>query len=61
MAYEINAWVENGAPRLQILDADSHSVRLAWRGGDKRDSTSLFRELLLLSLMQQLQQTGQQT
>ncbi len=61
MSYEINAWVEDGAPRLQILEADSRTVRLAWRAAAARDGAAsaplktLFRELMLLSLTQQLQ------
>ncbi len=57
MSYAINAWVENGEPRLQILDVDSKTVRLAWRAGDTRYSPplqNLFKELMLLSLVQQL-------
>lgn len=57
MAYEINAWLEDGAPRLQILDADTHAVRLAWRADEVQGGglQPLFRELMLLSLVPQLQ------
>lgn len=60
MSYDIEAWLgKDGAPRLQIIDADSGSVRLAWgageRGGSDPALKGLFRELLLLSTLQRLE------
>ncbi len=62
MSYDINAWLEDGQPRLQIIDADSGAVRLAWqyRRPDPAPSEAeqylqqmavkaLFQELFLLS------------
>lgn len=60
MSYDIDAWLaEDGTPRLQIIDADSGSVRLAWGAGSSpmgRDPVvkGLFRELMLLSALQRL-------
>ena len=31
MSYEIQAWLDAGRPKLQILDADSGCVRMAWQ------------------------------
>lgn len=50
----INAHVQNGSPRLQILDAQSGHLRLAWQAEDAGSSAdadlhTLFRELMLLS------------
>ena len=30
----IDAWLENGEPRLRIVDAESGAVRLDWSGSD---------------------------
>lgn len=63
MSYDIDASLENGEPRLHIIDADSGAVRLAWHYRKKDlDETKhiqtyleevavkeLFRELFLLS------------
>lgn len=57
MGFTIDAWIDNGEPRLQVLDLDSNTVRLAWRASDARKDASLqelFKELMLLSLVQQL-------
>lgn len=57
MGFTIDAWIDNGEPRLQVLDLDSNTVRLAWRASDARTDASLqklFKELMLLSLVQQL-------
>lgn len=63
MSYDIEAWLDqDGAPRLQIIDADSGSVRLAWRSASRARSDArlkgLFRELLLLSALQRLDDTA---
>ena len=63
MSFDIDAHIENGQPALRILDADTHSVRLAWRcpscdeactGPDALALKQLFRELFLLSLLEKL-------
>ena len=62
MGYYINAWIENGAPQLQIIDAHSKSVCLSWsysvtnraKTDDKKEIQRLFRELLLLTCKQEV-------
>jgi len=68
MSYDINAWLEDGEPRLQIIDADSGTVRLAWcYRKPKKDEVDaehdlerlavkeLFQELFLLSSLRAMQ------
>lgn len=50
----IDADVQDGTPRLHVLDAQSGHLRLAWHAGQAGDSTEadlhmLFRQLMLLS------------
>lgn len=50
----IDADIQDGAPRLQVLDAQSGHLRLAWQAADDgssgdADLHALFRELMLLS------------
>lgn len=63
MSFDIEARIENGQPSLRILDADSHTVRLAWScpqceepctGPEGLALQRLFRELFLLSLLDKL-------
>lgn len=65
MSYRLNAWLDEGRPRLQVIDATSGAVRLAWRyqepnsdgqGKDasQRELKRLFRELMLLTVLQNL-------
>lgn len=53
MSYHIEAWLDKGEPCLEIVDADSSHVRLAWRAGtehsDRPAMHRLFRELMLIS------------
>jgi hypothetical protein len=57
MSYHINAWLEDGDPRLEIVDAHSKSVCMSWsyksRAGlesrDKNEIQRLFRKLILLT------------
>jgi hypothetical protein len=57
MSYYINAWLENGDPRLQIIDAQSKSVCVSWdylapknaENKDKNEIQRLFKELLMLT------------
>ncbi len=59
MSLSINAWLENGEPHLQILDAESERVCLSWRLSHEQETScgkealqKLFRELILLSVKQ---------
>lgn len=60
MSYHINAWLEDGHPRLEIVDAHSKSVCMSWsyksraglEGKDKTEIQRLFRELILLTCKQ---------
>lgn len=60
MSYHINAWLEDGDPRLEILDAHSKSVCMSWsyksreslERKDKTEIQRLFRELILLTCKQ---------
>lgn len=57
MAYDIKAWLDReGSPRLEILDAESGTLRMAWDAREHRSQAikSLFHELMLLSLRDQL-------
>ena len=62
MSYHINAWLEDGDPRLEIVDAHSKSVCMSWsyksRAGlerkDKAEIQRLFRELILLTCKQMI-------
>lgn len=53
MGYDINAWLDSdGVPQLEIIDHDSGRVRVAWasRRPHSREIKSLFHELMLLSV-----------
>lgn len=60
MGYHIHAWLENGQPRLKILDPLSNTVWLEWSyegwqsetPAARREVQRLFRDLLLLSCRQ---------
>lgn len=57
MAYDIRAWLDaEGSPKLEIVDADSGAVRVAWdaRGQRSRAIKSLFHELMLLTVQAKL-------
>ena len=62
MGYYIYASLENGDPQLEIVDADSKSTCLSWRyqsensdkNYDKKEIQRLFRELLLLTCKQEI-------
>ncbi len=60
MTYQINAWLEDGQPQLQILDSQSQSICMSWsyqpspeEDQNKHEIQRLFRELLLLTCKQQ--------
>lgn len=69
MSYYINAWLENGQPQLEIIDAQSKAVSVAWSYETKRNNKAqakqeiqrLFRELLLLTCKQDLASSGSGT
>ena len=59
MLYQIDATLEDGKPRLRILDAQGDCLRLAWQPAQTRNSGSseiqrFFRELLLMTAMDEL-------
>lgn len=58
MSYDIDAWLENGEPRLQIIDADSGAVRLAWgyrkQEIDESDMNLYLERLAVKDLFQKL-------
>lgn len=57
MAYIINAHLDQGTQTLTIVDAKTGEKRLHWRYENSRNGRhaiqSLFRELMLLSCMEQ--------
>jgi|GEM_PF-5456183 len=65
MRYSINAWLENGAPRLQLVD-ERGAVRLDWicREDAGRDCAArtelqrLFKDLFLLAGMTRVCEVG---
>lgn len=63
MACTIQAWLENGEPRLQVLDNHSGHLRMAWKPSKKQseldagDVKSLFRSLLDVSTIEHLANT----
>lgn len=63
MACTIQAWLENGEPRLQVLDCHSGHLRMAWKPRkhqqelNSSDVRSLFRALLDVSAIEQLANT----
>lgn len=58
MSYEIDAWLEEGEPQLQIIDADSGCLRLAWRYPksevDESDPRQYLSQLAIKELFQKL-------
>lgn len=62
MGYYIYAWFEDYNPQLQIIDAQSGSVCVNWRYhdrkqgflSDKKELQRLFRDLLLLTCKQEM-------
>jgi len=63
MGYDIYAWLDSdGAPQLEIIDHDSGHVRVAWasRTPHSREVKSLFHELMLLSVRENLARTPAQ-
>lgn len=74
MSYDIDASLEEGEPRLHIIDADLGTVRLAWHYKRKlEEKTSaeaqleevaikeLFRELFLLSCLRNIKHHKNET
>jgi hypothetical protein len=64
MNFHIYAWLENGLPRLEIVETQSGSTYLSWRykeeadennkPKDKKEIQRLFKELLLLTCKQEM-------
>ncbi|MEN8132337.1 MAG: hypothetical protein ABFS45_19590 [Pseudomonadota bacterium] len=60
MGYYIYAWLENGNPQLQIIEAESKSICLSWSyqatdaNYDNKEIQRLFRDLLLLTCKQEM-------
>ena len=62
MGYHIYAWLDEGQPKLRIVDAGSDSVCLDWTYEDgqvpdpkaRKEIQRLFRDLLLLTCRQSL-------
>ena len=58
MSYTVNAWLEDGVPRLRLINAHSGSTSLAWdfpkeiinqEALYKHEMQKLFKQLLLLA------------
>ncbi len=62
MGYYIYAWLENGRPQLQIVDAETESICVTWGyrdhtdwdHEDEKEIQRLFRDLLLLTCKQEI-------
>ena len=62
MGYYIYAWLKDGNPQLQIVDAQSKSVCVTWSYADpasgelcdKKEIQRLFKDLLLLTCRQEM-------
>ncbi|NOR69082.1 MAG: hypothetical protein GQ532_05215 [Methylomarinum sp.] len=60
MGYYLYAWLENGKPQLQIVEAKSKSICLSWsyqatdKNCDRKEIQRLFRNLLLLTCKQEI-------
>jgi hypothetical protein len=67
MGYHIYAWLEEGNPNLEIVDAESRDVCVKWSYSetagaandsgvqyDKKEIQKLFQQLLLLTCKQEL-------
>ena len=58
MSYTVNAWLEDGAPRLRLINTQSGNASLTWdfpkdvinqESGYKQEMQKLFKQLLLLA------------
>lgn len=58
MSYTVNAWLEDGAPRLRLINSQSGTTSLAWdlpketlhqEKFYKREMQKLFKQLLILA------------
>jgi L-rhamnose mutarotase len=62
MSYHINAWLEDGMPRLQVIDAQTRTICMSWSYTPNKDQSykerheiqRLFKELLLLTCKQDI-------
>lgn len=63
MGYQIYAWLDEGQPRLRIVDSESGEVFLSWDfqrtlvGQQPHEVQALFRQLLLLTCRQEIRNT----
>lgn len=65
MSFQIYAWLDNGQPRLQIIETLSGVTYLSWRyqeeagknskPKDKKEIQRLFKDLILLTCKQEMQ------
>lgn len=64
MACTIEAWLDNGEPRIQVLDNHSGHLRMAWKPRKKQseldagDVKALFRSLLDVSVIENIAKTS---
>jgi len=67
MSYTVNAWLEDGAPRLRLISTQSGSASLTWdfpkevinqEALYKQEMQKLFKQLLLLACVDE---TGYKT
>ncbi len=64
MSFQIYAWLDNGQPRLQIIETQSGAIHLSWRykddagennkPKDKKEIQRLFKDLILLTCKQEI-------
>lgn len=61
MGYYIYAWLDNGNPQLQVVEAKSNAVCISWsyQASDnevyeRKEIQRLFRDLLLLTCKQEM-------
>jgi len=59
MGYYLYAWIENGKPHLQLIEAQSKSLCLDWSyqetdNYDDKEVQRLFKDLLLLTCKQKM-------
>ncbi len=63
MSFHIYAWLENGNPRLKVIEPKSGTTYLSWcyqdthegkKSADKKEIQRLFKDLLLLTCKQEM-------
>lgn len=67
MSYTVNAWLEDGAPRLRLINTQSGNASLTWdfpkevinqEAGYKQEMQNLFKQLLLLACVNEQDEPG---